>query len=249
MVPCPTVSGWSLYDDLRQAGDLPVAQLLPVLVDPPAAPQRGKIECVMTRPQISLYWREWSAVRKADPQADRHALHEKALGFDKSHQDLTNKEFDLILGAFRAVSKRTALAPQLRAQRQPKERMLYLVGQLCERLALYVEDVASYVAQITSARVSVSADGQWSLEDADDRPRFRRKANGDLVELPSELKQIVMTLSARLNTHRAAAGHSIHDMLIAVGHPCRCRICHPRQRLSLAMAGPEPSMVTMDEPF
>ena len=52
----------------------------------------------MTTLQNSLYFREWGRVRAACkqqgfPVPDRHFLHVKALGQDKSHLDFTNADF------------------------------------------------------------------------------------------------------------------------------------------------------------
>src|ERR1035441_4613794 len=64
----------------------------------------------MTPLQNSLYFREWGRVRTACKQQgfpipDRHSLHVKALGQDKSHLDFTNVDFDLVLAEFRALSR------------------------------------------------------------------------------------------------------------------------------------------------
>src|ERR1035437_7933284 len=84
----------------------------------------------MTPLQNSLYFREWGRVRAACkeqgfPVPDRHSLHVKALGNDKSHLDFTNVDFDLVLAEFRALSQPDNLAAQLRQQDMPRRRLLY----------------------------------------------------------------------------------------------------------------------------
>ena len=89
----------------------------------------------MTALQNSLYFREWGRVRAACklhgfPVPDRHSLHVKALGQDKSHLVFTNDDFDLVLAEFRALSQPDNLAAQLRQQDMPRRRLLYSIWRL-----------------------------------------------------------------------------------------------------------------------
>ena len=89
----------------------------------------------MTALQNSLYFREWGRVRTACKQQgfpipDRHSLHVKALGQDKSHLDFTNDDFDRVLAEFRAISQPDNLAAQLRQQEQPRRRLLYSICRM-----------------------------------------------------------------------------------------------------------------------
>src|ERR1035438_10400804 len=89
----------------------------------------------MTPLQNSLYFREWGRVRTACKQQgfpipDRHSLHIKAIGLDKSHLDFTNVDFDLVLAEFRALSQPDNLAAQLRQQDMPRRRLLYSIRRL-----------------------------------------------------------------------------------------------------------------------
>ena len=91
----------------------------------------------MTALQNSLYFREWGRVRTACrkqgfPVPDRHFLHVKALGQDKSHLDFTNGDFDLVLAEFRAISQPDSLAAQLHQQDMPRRRLLYSIRRLAE---------------------------------------------------------------------------------------------------------------------
>ena len=86
----------------------------------------------MTALQNSLYFREWGRVRatckqQGFPVPDRHALHVKALGQDKSHLDFTNDDFDRVLAEFRALSQPDNLAAQLCQQDMPRRRLLYSI--------------------------------------------------------------------------------------------------------------------------
>ena len=89
----------------------------------------------MTALQNSLYFREWGRVRttckqQGFPVPDRHALHVKALGQDKSHLAFSNEDFDLVLAEFRALSQPDHLTAQLRQQDMPRRRLLYSIHRL-----------------------------------------------------------------------------------------------------------------------
>jgi hypothetical protein len=89
----------------------------------------------MTTSQNRLYFREWGRVRatcKAQnwPVPERHALHVRALGFDKSHLDFSNEDLDKVLAQFRAISRPEDLAAQLRQQDQPRRRLMYAITHL-----------------------------------------------------------------------------------------------------------------------
>ena len=89
----------------------------------------------MTPAQNALYFREWGRVRsvckqQGFPIPDRHDLHVKALGLDKSHLDFTNADFDRVLAEFRAISQPDNLAAQLRQQDMPRRRLLYSIRRL-----------------------------------------------------------------------------------------------------------------------
>ena len=91
----------------------------------------------MTALQNSLYFREWGRVRatckqQGFPVPDRHSLHIKALGQDKSHLDFTNEDFDRVLAEFRALSQPDSLAAQLRQQDMPRRRLLYSIRRLAD---------------------------------------------------------------------------------------------------------------------
>lgn len=90
---------------------------------------------MLSNAQNRLYFRAWAAVRRTCkdhgwPEPDRHDLHFQALGVDKSHLDFTNSDLDKTLAAFRACSAPEDLAAQLRAQDQPRIRLLYSISRL-----------------------------------------------------------------------------------------------------------------------
>jgi hypothetical protein len=101
---------------------------------------------MLTQKQNWLYWREWAAVRKhlmadlgwTSSAADefRHALHVRALGFDKSHDAFTNRDFDATLGIFRALTRADDIDAQLRQLEQPMDRCRRALRDLRDELEL-----------------------------------------------------------------------------------------------------------------
>lgn len=95
----------------------------------------------LSRAQVALYWREWSAckaVRKARglciTDEARHALHREALGQDKSMTAFSNRDLDRVLAIFRTFSRPDDLSSQLRAEEQPNARKEDCLGQAYEVL-------------------------------------------------------------------------------------------------------------------
>ena len=98
----------------------------------------------MNEAQVRLYryeasrWRD--ARRRHGRQAreeDRHSLHTRVLGHDKSSLKFTNAEFDKVLAAFRAESEPGNLDAQLALIDQPEHRATLIRGRLAT-LSLYI---------------------------------------------------------------------------------------------------------------
>lgn len=174
----------------------------------------------MTPRQTQLYWREWAAVRRVDPGADRHEIQSRAIGRDCSSKVLTNRDLDLVLGAFRAISDPGSLGPQIRAQNQVRARLEHRLAEITQCLGVYVPDPAGYVARVASDRRPPSPVGTLGVDDLSHEPTVvRNRITGELVERPSELQQLVMTLWARLQAMRNAKQHTLADMYSAAGIP------------------------------
>jgi hypothetical protein len=136
----------------------------------------------MTPLQNRLYWREWGWVSRTckhagHPVPDRHELHVKAIGFDKSHLDFSNEDLDQVLAEFRAITRPDDLAGQLRQQDQPRIRLLYSIRRLAP------DPYARAIAR-----------GKFGTPDLDS------------LDLP-QLRQLRITLTARARSkgHQAAA--------------------------------------------
>jgi uncharacterized protein YjiS (DUF1127 family) len=169
-----------------------------------------------------LYFREWGFVRKACkaaavPVPDRHELHRRALGRDRSSKDFSNEEFDKVLAEFRAISQPASVNAQLRQQRQPRTRLEFSLDELLACIGLYVADAEAYAAGICLDKY-----GTPDFRDLSD-VAVPHKRNPK--ESSSPLDQFRWTLARSLNGKtglRNKAGDSLHDMKMKAGLPCHC---------------------------
>lgn len=221
----------------------------------------------MTKAQLNLYRREWSAARKAGRlvEADRHRLHVEALGQDKSSLLLSNSEFDQMLAAFRAISQPTNLNAQLAQLDQPRTRLLHRIRDQFACLALFVQHPCNYVAAILRDRFHVEQLEELRA-DAYTRPRAQASEAGPKGApiTDSDLEQIRNTLARCLSALRRKGrliGHATpvtlteHDMcrLARVPHFRCCNQCLSEQRSPVAQVS-QPAAVltnthTEEEPF
>lgn len=172
----------------------------------------------MTQRQKFLYFREWRAVQKVDPGADRHALHVRALGHDRSSKDLTNQDLDKVLAVFRAISDPGNLGAQLRAQAGSRSRLEHRLAEITQCLGLFVDDPAGYVAKVVADRWGVPTSGTMGPDDLSDEPILRKHCGtGELKEGPSQLHQLVITLWDRVTKLAKAQDISIADMYALAG--------------------------------
>lgn len=146
----------------------------------------------MTKNQNALYWREWSAVRKASPASDRHDLHIQALGDDKSHVDFDNDDFDKVLAAFRAISQPGNLNAQLHALNGQRKRLMFGIRKLARSMDAGEAYVQGIIDRMDARRGEKPGDDQdaWERErERDERPRRK------LEELhPRELTKVMVAL-------------------------------------------------------
>jgi hypothetical protein len=209
----------------------------------------------MTKAQTQLYFREWASVRKAKPDADRHALHIAALGVDKSSKAFSNSDFDRVLGVFRAISQPGNLNAQLRQSEQVRHRLEHRLSEILQCLGLYVDDPCVYVAKVMADKFGNSVTG---LDDLSHEPRLvRDEQSQEMSAKPSELLMLVMTLWDRVQALRRKRGDSLADMFqqagIAVakfgkgaGEPAPAKA---RRRATSAEREAQPVAVGEEDPF
>jgi hypothetical protein len=182
----------------------------------------------MTEKQDKLYWREWAAVRAAWPDANRHELHARALGQDKSHTLFSNDDFDRVLGVFRALSRPADLDSQLRQLRQVKTRLIWKITvEQVALLAVFMTGdheidrqaaAENYVLSVMRARFHT------------DRIESLTHGHGDEL---GQLEMLRDTIAARINELRKKRGLTGHDLAQLAGQKCACKECS-RQRLDEA---------------
>lgn len=195
---------------------------------------------LLTKPQISRFWREWTAIKRqlkasgstdAQCENERYALLQRA-GFDSLTEVDTRSGFDRVLaecGAMRDDIKRTIETedPTIGEARRLREKIR---KELLRCLALYEPDAEAYLQAVLRDKI------RWYKTDQPTRPptlddltatptHNRRPPCYALKERPSQLEQLMMTLNARIHAKRKAAGHTIHDMLTRAGLPCTCSQC------------------------
>lgn len=172
----------------------------------------------MTKAQITLYWREWSAVkRRVGDEADdelRHGLHVKALGKDVSSRAFTNAQFDKVLGEFRSLSRPADLDAQLAQLNQPRKRQLWKIGYQKRLLKVFISDPQAYVQTILDERFR----GRRLDELSDQRDGFHGR---------SELDMLIMTLARNIDRMRRDAGLTVREME-SLASPARARHQKPQ---------------------
>ena len=192
----------------------------------------------MTKAQTMLYFREWAAVRAACraaalPEPDRHELHRRALGEDKSSKLFTNADFDRVLAEFRAISRPASVDAQIRQQTQPTARRNHKLEDTLACLALYVPDPIAYAREIIRDMFNRGSRRQVSeIEDLSDTPRTYIDAENRLVEMQSQLTQLLMTLERALNGRegfRNQSGETLHAMKVRARVRCVCKSCRLRR--------------------
>jgi hypothetical protein len=201
----------------------------------------------MTPAQDSKYWREWGLLTRACKAhgfdlPDRHDLHRRALGKDKSHKAFTNADFDKVLAVFRSYTQPADIRPQLRQQRMPRIRLEWKITvEQSQLLAVLLPDPSpeSHPSHSTALDRSLAAEtyiqhlmqerfGTEDLRSISDEPRPR---GGNPDNEYSDLELLRDTLSARINDLRKKRGWTIHEMnqLAAVACPQKCSTCHPKK--------------------
>jgi len=193
----------------------------------------------MNQAQMGLYHREWAKVRRAlrglgrSPQeadAERHALHVRALGEDKSSRLLTNGEFDAVLSAFRAISQPGNLQTQLDLQRMAATRELvtlrHYLGALAQTDA-HAERIAAQMnlhgrigqpAEEDRAYVRDAAGEKVMFDYADTRNGEPRRRGLTLDDLAApELRKLVIAVKKECRRE----WRTKVDLLNAIGAVCR----------------------------
>jgi hypothetical protein len=193
--------------------------------------------------QVKMFWRLW-------PQACRANGWTKERGLSAAEVDAKRKEllracgFDSLTEVDRTdgftrvknklliligVSVQAGKEDQDPTENTGRNHRYVIEKEILPCLALYEEDVTGYVATVIAGLTRhYKVDRPTrppTLADLDTKPSFKKRAS-KWIKGPSQMLQALMTLSARLNDKRKAAGDSLHDMKRKAGVPCDCaEIC------------------------
>lgn len=159
----------------------------------------------MTAPQEKKYWREWAAYRRfvlalGNPEPVRHETH-AAAGVPASHKMWGNDDFTRWL----EYVWRTTRPDSLGSQQKLKRERAYRRDELKRILALYLVPM-----------------GSLSIGQAVDRwidTICAKKFGGRMAESLDEKEAFALniTLWARIQPRRKAAGHTVRQMLELAG--------------------------------
>jgi hypothetical protein len=108
---------------------------------------------MITDRQNAFYWRLWSQAKRElmcgrdtwtqlEENNRRHELHVRAIGYDKSHYDLTNREFDKVIAELKGIINPSEARPsRINAQDMERRRLYFGLRSLMRRLRLPEEYV------------------------------------------------------------------------------------------------------------
>jgi hypothetical protein len=99
-----------------------------------------------------------------DESARRHELHLRALGHDKSHKDFNNRELDLVLGEFRAISRPADLQSQLNALDGRKARLIFGIRRTAQKLRVSDKYIEGVIEQMTDRSAKLDQLNEDELE-------------------------------------------------------------------------------------
>lgn len=115
---------------------------------------------MISKSQNKWYWRMWGAVTRwcranglSDP--DRHDLHARALGADKSHTAFDDDDFDDVMSAFYAIAEPDNFDIQVEFAKGRRTRRIYA----CQRNAVKAvgqAGAAGYIRSISQDKFGTS---------------------------------------------------------------------------------------------
>ena len=197
----------------------------------------------LTEKQLNLFWRTWGRACRTQGWTRQKGMSVTEIS-QKRHDMLMSlgfrslTEVDPTSGFDRVLARTRVLADQISGALDEvdehlgdRRRLHQKVRDQMRCLALYMPHnaVARYVHTICAAKFEHRNGLSRTWEELDHAPRSIGFVGNVERFKPSELMELVMTLSARLNGRRgfrAKAQHSMHEMLTSAGVPCRCSSCH-----------------------
>ena len=235
---------------------------------------------LLSESQLNLFWRLWAAAcrcqgwdrehgfKVADVNAKRHEVLQE-LGFASlTHVD-KREGFDRVKARLNVLCSRIEGAvDEVDVHQGDRRRLLFRMQSLIRCLCVYMhpDEAGKYVHKICTDKFAWRGAITRGWEELDHRPRPAEPLNGQPRLRPSELEELIITISGRLNGRngfRAKAEHSVHDMLTAAKLPCECAHCARGGRATRVPAMPgkptpkprpsapiqEPVEISQEQPF
>lgn len=182
----------------------------------------------MTRAQHAHYfelwanacaYQGWDRLSTKDREAKRKEIMADVFGGPKSAKDVNkDKEFGAIKARFLMLAGNVQGGVEDgKAKFDNKRRLLWVIEQKKKLIALYQDHPDEYLHTVLRERFK-RFNGLNSIDDLS-----AERTN----EKPSQLEQLIFTLSARINDMRNDAGHTIHEMNTLARVPCAktCKAC------------------------
>lgn len=182
----------------------------------------------LSKAQVTLFWRLWGQVCRYQGWTVELGLtraeieqRRKSLLADCGFNSLTRVDRSAGFGRVKAALMTLcdnldgaieADNPSLDEARRLRHVITWeLMPQLARlpELACAEDGVIGYVERICQDKFSLPRDWQLDLDDLDARPIIRARADGSLQESPSQLHQLLITLTARLRSHQRVS--QMHD--------------------------------------
>lgn len=220
---------------------------------------------ILSDSQVSTFWRLWSqacrsrgwtrqaGLSTADIDAKRKELLARCGFTSLTEVDRTAgftllKNELIVLCGESVQAARETLDPDLNRARVLRH---VIRTEVLPCLALYEESPLGYLQTV------ISGLSRWYNTDRPERPptlddltasptHARQGRNDAFRECPSQLDQVLMTLSARVDAKRREAGHSKHEMKTRAGVKCDCARC---RQPAPVVAVPEPEPAVHECPF
>lgn len=225
---------------------------------------------LLTKSQLTLFWRAWGAACKAQGWTRTAGLTTEEInllrreiltevGFSSLTEVDPGAGFDRLLARVRGLDDQLhkGALDQVRPSNGHRRRLVWKIEWLIQCLGIYLWDGAAdaYVRKIVEQKFG--RPGEYP------RPWTELSADRTEGQEDSELDQLRMTLNARINGRngfRAKAAHTVHEMATKAGVVCYCDDCRkardkarstpaaPRVRKARKVAALQPEAVA-SEPF
>lgn len=177
----------------------------------------------LSKAQVTLFWRLWSQACRAQgwdkfPREEIEVRRKELLrgcGF-ASLKDVDGKGgFDRVKQALLLAQDSVAAGLEDEDEQEARRLRWVVRKQVLPALGLYVEHPEAYMQRLIADKFCRGGGRELTLDDLSNSPNVR-----DVEESDSDLRQLVWTLTARLDSLRTTFGHSRLEMAARI-QKCR----------------------------